>query len=112
MVIAEKSEKKGTDKYRVGRIDVVATILGKDELQWLDITIKRPTAATKRQRMVDSLPFRTRERENEQVWEQERDRPGHGEADQLRTGWKTMAADDNFAPRVDNGTSRSPWWRA
>ena len=36
---------EGSDEYRVARIDVVATIPGSDELQWLDVTIGRPTAA-------------------------------------------------------------------
>ena len=30
----------------VAKIDVVATLPGRDELRWLDIAIRRPTAAT------------------------------------------------------------------
>ena len=37
-------DKRGADEYRVARIDVVATIPGRDELQWLEVTIRRPTA--------------------------------------------------------------------
>ena len=31
------------DEIRVARIDVVATILGRDEQQWLEVTTLRPT---------------------------------------------------------------------
>ena len=34
------------EKIRVARIVVVATIPGSNELQWLDVTIRRPTALT------------------------------------------------------------------
>ena len=34
------------EKIRMARIDVVATIPGSNELQWLDVTIRRPTALT------------------------------------------------------------------
>ena len=37
-------DKHGADKIRVARIGVVATIPGRDELQWPDVTIRRPTA--------------------------------------------------------------------
>ena len=37
-------DKHGTDKIRVPRIDVVVTVPRKDGLQWLDVTIRRPTA--------------------------------------------------------------------
>ena len=37
-------DKHGTDKTRVPRIDVVVTVPGKDGLQWLDVTKRRPTA--------------------------------------------------------------------
>ena len=36
----------GTEKIRVARIDLVATIPGSNELQRLDVTIRRPTALT------------------------------------------------------------------
>ena len=36
----------GTEKITVARIDLVATIPGSNELQWLDVTIRRPTALT------------------------------------------------------------------
>ena len=36
----------GVERIRTARIDVVATIPGSNELQWLDITIRRPTAQT------------------------------------------------------------------
>ena len=36
----------GIERIRTARIDVVATIPGSNELQWLDITIRRPTAQT------------------------------------------------------------------
>ena len=39
-------DSSGTDKIKTARIDVVATIPGSNELQWLDITIRRPTAQT------------------------------------------------------------------
>ena len=39
-------DSNGADKIRTARIDVVATIPGSNELQWLDITIRRPTAQT------------------------------------------------------------------
>ena len=34
------------EKIRVARIDAVATIPGSNELQWQDVTIRRPTALT------------------------------------------------------------------
>ena len=37
-------DEHGVDKIRVARIDVVATTLGRDELQWLDVPIRTPTA--------------------------------------------------------------------
>ena len=40
-------DNNGTVKIRVVRIDVVATIAGSNELQLLDIKIRRPTALTK-----------------------------------------------------------------
>ena len=33
------------DEIRVARVDVVATVPGRDELQWLDVTIRRPAVA-------------------------------------------------------------------
>ena len=36
----------GYERIRTARIDLVATIPGLNELQWLDITIRRPTAQT------------------------------------------------------------------
>ena len=39
----EYKDTRGTYKHRLSRIDVVPTIPGRDELQWLDI--RRPTAA-------------------------------------------------------------------
>ena len=39
-------DQSGTAKIRVARIDAVATIPGSNELQWLDVTIRRPTALT------------------------------------------------------------------
>ena len=39
-------DRNGTDKIKTARLDVVATIPGSNELQWLDITISRPTAQT------------------------------------------------------------------
>ena len=39
-------DSNGTDKIKTARIDVVATIPGSNELQWLDVTIRRPTAQT------------------------------------------------------------------
>ena len=93
-------------------IDVVNP--GRDELQWLDITIRRSTVVVN----VDSVNIRwllcptRREIENEKIRDQERDRSGHGEADQLRTGRQTRVADDNCAPRIDKETGRSPWRRA
>ena len=36
----------GIERIRTARIDVVATIPGSNERQWLDITIRRPTAQT------------------------------------------------------------------
>ena len=38
-------DKDGNDKYRVARADVVVTIPESDELQWLDVTSRSPTAA-------------------------------------------------------------------
>ena len=37
---------EGSDKIKTARIDVVATIPGSNELQWMDVTIRRPTAQT------------------------------------------------------------------
>ena len=39
-------DKNGAENIRVARIDVVATMPGSNELQWLDVTIRRPTART------------------------------------------------------------------
>ena len=39
-------DKNGAEKIIVARIDVVATIPGSNELQRLDVTIRRPTALT------------------------------------------------------------------
>ena len=39
-------DQSGMEKIRVARIDAVATILGSNELRWLDVTIRRPTALT------------------------------------------------------------------
>ena len=39
-------DQSGTEKIRVARIDAVATIPGSNELQWLDVAIRRPTALT------------------------------------------------------------------
>ena len=39
-------DQNGMETIRVARIDVVATIPGSNELQWLDVTIRRPTALT------------------------------------------------------------------
>ena len=38
--------KQGADENRVPGIDVVATIPRRDELQWLDVTFRRPTAVS------------------------------------------------------------------
>ena len=46
MVEAIHRDQNGMEKIRVARIDVVATIPGSNELQWLDVTIRRPTALT------------------------------------------------------------------
>ena len=35
-------DKRGTDKMRVARIDVVAPVPDRDGLQWLDVTVRRP----------------------------------------------------------------------
>ena len=93
-VVRRQKDEQGADEYRVMRIDVVATIPGGDELQCLDVTIRRPTAIANVEGaarfFVVSLPSRAREREKE------RDRPRHGEADQLRTGERRpRAADEN-----------------
>ena len=39
-------DQSGMEKVRVARIDAVATIPGSNELQWLDVTIRTPTALT------------------------------------------------------------------
>ena len=39
-------DNEGNDKIKTARIDVVATIPGSHELQWMDVTIRRPTAQT------------------------------------------------------------------
>ena len=39
-------DQNGMEKNRVARIDVVATIPGSNELKYLDVTIRRPTALT------------------------------------------------------------------
>ena len=41
-MVKTKKDKNDTAKRRVARIDVVATVLGRDEL--LDVTMRRPTA--------------------------------------------------------------------
>ena len=39
-------DQSGMEKIRVARIDAVATVPGSNELLWLDVTIRRPTALT------------------------------------------------------------------
>ena len=85
-VVRRQKDEQGADEYRVMRIDVVATIPGGDELQCLDVTIRKPMAIAN----VEGAPSRAREREKE------RDQPRLGEADQLRTGERRpRAADEN-----------------
>ena len=43
---SEWKDGPGNTNYNEARIVVVATLPGRDELRWLDITIRRPTAAT------------------------------------------------------------------
>ena len=74
-------DEHGTDKIRVARIDVVATVLERDELQWLDLTIRRPTVVAN---VEGAARF-----------------GGHGEADELRVWWKARTPDGQRAPRVD-----------
>ena len=62
--------------------------------------------------MAYSPPCTAKKKKNEKMWEQERDRPEHSEADQLRIGRKTSTADDKCAPRVHNETDTSSWRRA
>ena len=54
---------------------------------------------SERQHVVDSLALQGEKEKTKNVREQERGRPGHGESDQLRTGWKTRTAGDNCAPK-------------
>ena len=65
------TDKHVTDKIRVARIDVVATVLGRDELEWLDMAIRRPTAVPnalrERQDSAASSPPRERKK-HERTW--------------------------------------------
>ena len=87
------------EKIRAARIEVVATVPGRDELQWLDVTIRRPTAVAYVEEAAKLGGFAPRER---RICEQKRKWPGHGETDQLRTGWKTRPADDEYSRRADD----------
>ena len=79
----------------MARIDVVATVPGVDELQWLDMTIRRPTAVANVEGAARFGGFAATEEETdkkEKIWEQKRDWPGHGEAGELRVGRKVTSA--------------------
>ena len=41
-------------------------------------------------------------REKRKIRARERKWPGHGETDQLRTGWEVRPADAKYSPRVDD----------
>ena len=43
-MVKTAQDQQGTDRFRVARIDVVAAILGRDELQWVDVTKITPAA--------------------------------------------------------------------
>ena len=44
--VAPEWSKRYRDRSGIARIDAIATIPGSNELQWLDVTIRRPTALT------------------------------------------------------------------
>ena len=94
-------DQNGMEKTRVTRIDVVATVPGSNELRWLDVTIRRPTALTNvegRQEWEDMLPHKGNVRKR---------KVRHGEADQLRIGRETGYADNQCATELDDETGRS-----
>ena len=93
------------DKIRVARIDVVATVWGRDELQWSDVTIRRPTAVATVEGAARLGRFAATQGEKENmknIWEQKRNWLRHCETDQLRTEWKTKPTDDKHSPRGDD----------
>ena len=74
----------GCERIRTARIDLVATIPGLNELQWLDITIRRPTAQTNvagAAVRAGTRSFDGRDRKNKKVWKQIGGRPRYGETD-------------------------------
>ena len=77
-------DSNGTDKIKTAWIDVVATIPGSNELQWLDVTIRRPTAQTNVEEAAMTgghAAWMGEKEKTKKVRKQERSRPGHGETD-------------------------------
>ena len=100
-------DQSGTEKIRVARIDAVATIPGSNELQWLDVTIRRPTAQTNMEgsaRVGGHAATQGGTRDNEEVREHKGDRPGYSQADQHRTGRENGSPDSRCASKLDDET--------
>ena len=78
--------KNGVDSVRVVRIGVVVTVFGRDEVQQLDVAIRRPTALANVEGSAGSGGLAAhpgRQGKNENAWAERGSRTGHGAADQL-----------------------------
>ena len=74
----------GIDGIKTARIDVVATIPGSNEIQWLDVTIRRPTALTNVMEAATTAGHAAmmgEKEKNKKVWEQSGGRPRYCETD-------------------------------
>ena len=90
-------DKYGTDKIRVAGCHVVDTVRGRDELQWLDVTIRRPAAVANVEGAARFGGFAAIQGEKEKTRKYgNRNEIGHSEADQVRVGReaRTSRADD------------------
>ena len=76
----------------------MVTIPGREELEWLDVTIRRWTSTKKSTLLRLWGMLRTREKDkNGEVWNQERDRSRYGQASELRTARTPGDADTGNA---------------
>ena len=103
-------DKDGNDKYRVARIDVVATIPGSDELQWLDVTTRRPTAAANVEGGAKNGGFAALQGEKEQTRKygnRNEESPDTVKPVRFDLGARNGNTDDCRAPGNDDKAGRS-----
>ena len=101
------------EKIRVARIDAVATMPGSNELQWLDVTTRRPTALTNMEGSARTGGHAATQGEREKTKKYGNKNevgPDMVKPIRHRTGLQNGSSDSQCASKLETGWSS--WWRA